>query len=177
MNAVVSGAIPISPTVAVNLTADVPAEAEVFPVFTLPPHADLAAQARLAPLIDAALRLAQWCAPGRQVTAKGVLKPAAAREAVEELRLWQRDDTLTDPSTRADTLAGLRSAGDLPVLDNPWQFASENGLVALRSGRAYPGPELPDPDDADRLVPTAEDDGQHDERRPGPAASTVYLSC
>jgi hypothetical protein len=134
------------------LTADVPAEAEVFPVITLLPHADLAAQARLAPLIDAALRLAQWCAPGRQVTAKGVLKPAVGREAVEELRLWQRDDTLTDPSTRADTLAGLRSAGDLPVLDDPWRFASENGLIALRSGRAYPGPELPDPDDADRLL-------------------------
>lgn len=48
------------------------------------------------PLIGDALRLAEWCAPGRQVTAKGVLKPAAARDAVEELLLWQRDDTLTD---------------------------------------------------------------------------------
>jgi hypothetical protein len=39
-------------------------QAEVFPVSTLPPHADLAARARLAPLVRAALRLAQWCAPG-----------------------------------------------------------------------------------------------------------------
>jgi hypothetical protein len=39
-------------------------QAEVFPVITLPPQADLAARARLAPLVRAALRLAQWCAPG-----------------------------------------------------------------------------------------------------------------
>jgi hypothetical protein len=131
---------------------DVPAEAEVFPVITLPPLADLAAQARRAPLIGDALRLAEWCAPGRQVTAKGVLKPAVARDAVEELRLWEGDDTLTGPRTRANALAGLRSAGDLPVLDVPWKFASGNGLIAILSGRAVPGPELPGPGDADQLL-------------------------
>jgi hypothetical protein len=62
-------------------------------VITLPPPAELAAQARRVPLIDDALRLAGWCAPGRQVTAKGVLKPPAARQTVEELRLWQRHGT------------------------------------------------------------------------------------
>jgi hypothetical protein len=66
--------------------------------------------------------------------------------------MWQRDEALTDPRTRADTLAGLRSAGELPVLDVPWQFATGNGLIAIRSGRAVPGPELPDPDDADKLL-------------------------
>jgi len=135
-----------------GVTAEAPAEAEVFPVITLPPHADLAAQARRVPLIDDALRLAEWCAPGRQVTARGVLKPAVAREAVEELRLWQRDDTLTDPSARANALAGLRSTGELPVLDVPWRFASGNGLIAIRSGQAFPGPELPEPGDADQLL-------------------------
>jgi hypothetical protein len=127
-------------------------QAEVFPVITLPPHAELAAQSRRAPLVGDALRLAEWCAPGRPVTPKGVLKPAVAREAVEELRLWQRDDTLTNPRTRANVLDGLRSAGDLPVLDDPWQFASGNGLIAVRSGRAVPGPQLPDPGDADHLL-------------------------
>ena len=135
-----------------NLTEEAVAEAEVFPVITLPPHSDLAAQAYRAPLIGDALRLAEWCAPGRQVTGKGVLKPAMARDAVEELRLWQRDDTLTDPSTRANALTGLRSAGDLPVLDVPWKFASGNGLIAIRSGRAVPGPELPDPGDANQFL-------------------------
>lgn len=134
------------------LTAEIPAEAELFPVITLPPRAELAAQARRAPLIDDALRLAEWCAPGRQVTARGVLRPSEARQAVEELRLWQRDDRLTDPGTRTDTLAGLRSAGDLPVLDIPWRFASGNGLIAIRSGRAVPGPELPAPDDVEQLL-------------------------
>ena len=133
-------------------SAEAEAEAEVFPVITLPPQSDLAAQARRVPLIDDALRLAEWCSPGRQVTPKGVLKPAVAREAVEELRLWQRDDALTDPRTRADALAELRSAGDLPILDVPWQFATGNGLIAIRSGRAVPGPELPGPDDADKLL-------------------------
>jgi Plasmid pRiA4b ORF-3-like protein len=133
-------------------TEEAPAEVEVFPAITLPPRTDLAAQARRAPLIDDALRLAAWCSPGRQVTATGLLKPAVAREAVEELRLWQRDDTLTDTRTRATALGNLRSAGDLPTLNVPWQFASGNGLIAIRSGQAVPGPELPDPADADQLL-------------------------
>ena len=121
-------------------------------MITLPPPAELAAQARRVPLIDDALRLAGWCAAGRQVTAKGVLRPPAARQAVEELRLWQRDDNLAAPCTRTDTLAGLRSAADLAVLDVPWQFAIGNALIAIRSGQALPGPGLPDPDNAGQLL-------------------------
>ena len=134
------------------LTEEVPGDAEVFPVITLPPPAELAAQARRVPLIDDALRLAGWCAPGRQVTAKGVLKPPAARQTVEELRLWQRDDKLTDPRTRTDAVAGLRSAADLAVLDVPWRFALGNGLIAIRSGQAVPGPGLPDPGNAGQIL-------------------------
>jgi hypothetical protein len=78
------------------LAKEAPAEAEVFPVISLPPHTDLAAPARRVPIIDDSLRLAEWCSPGRPVTPKGVLKPAVARDAVEELRLWQRSDTLSD---------------------------------------------------------------------------------
>lgn len=134
------------------LTEVVPGDAEVFPVITLPPRTELAAQVRRVPLIDDALRLGGWCAPGRQVTAKGVLKPSVARQAVEELRLWQRDDKLADPRAQAAALADLRSAGDLAVLDVPWRFAFGNGLIAIRSGQAVPGPGLPDPDDADQLL-------------------------
>ena len=133
-------------------TEEAPAEVEVFPVITLPPRTDLAAQALRVPLIDDVLRLAAWCSPGRQVTATGLLKPAVAREAVEGLRLWQRDDTLADTRARANALGNLRSAGDLPSLNVPWQFASGNGLIAIRSGQAVPGPELPDPADADQLL-------------------------
>ncbi len=134
------------------LTGEVLADAEVFPVIELPPRAELAAQARRLPLIDDAVRLAEWCAPGRQVTATGVLRPTAARQAVEELVLWRRDDSLADPRVRADALAGLRSAADIGVLDVPWRFASGNGLIAIRSGRAVRGPGLPDPEDADQLL-------------------------
>jgi hypothetical protein len=134
------------------LTEEVPAEAEVFPAITLPPLAELAAAARDVPLVDDALRLAAWCAPGRQVTSKGVLRPPLARDAVEELRLWQRDEALTSPNARADTLASIRSAGDLAVLDTPWRFATANGLIAIRSGSAVPGPELPDPADSEQLL-------------------------
>ena len=81
-----------------------------------------------------------------------MLKPPAARQAIEELRLWQRDDKLADPRTRADALAGLRSAADLAVLDVPWRFAFGNGLIAIRSGQAVPGPDLPDPVNADQLL-------------------------
>ena len=133
------------------LIEEVSGDAEVFPVITLP-RTELAAQARRVPLIDDALRLARWCAPGRQVTAKGVLKPPEARQAVGELRLWQRDDKLADARTRADALAGLRSAGDLAVLEVPWRFALVNGLIAIRSGQAVPRPGLPDPDNADQLL-------------------------
>ena len=134
------------------LTEEVPGDAEVFPVITLPPRTELAARARRVPLIDDALRLAGWCARGRQVTAKGVLRPPAARQAVEELRLWQRDDQFADPRARADALARLRSAGDLAVLDVPWRFAFGNGLIAIRACQAVPGPGLPDPDNADQLL-------------------------
>lgn len=61
------------------LTEEVPAQAEVFPVITLPPRAQLAAQARQAPLIDDAMRLAGWCAPGRQVTAGHPHQPSQRR--------------------------------------------------------------------------------------------------
>jgi hypothetical protein len=134
------------------LTEEVPTEAEVFPVITLPPLAELAAAARDVPLVGDALRLAAWCAPGRQVTSKGVLRPPLARDAVEELRLWQRDEALTSPNARANALASIRSAGDLPVLDAPWRFGTANGLIAIRSGRAVPGPELPDPADSEQLL-------------------------
>jgi hypothetical protein len=125
------------------LTEEVPVEAEVFPAVTLPPAAELAAQARRAPLVADALTLAEWCAAGRPVTAKGVLKPALAREAVEGLGLWRRDAALADPDVRADVLGHLRSAGDVPALDAPWQFALRGGLIAIRSGRALPGAGAP----------------------------------
>jgi hypothetical protein len=129
------------------LNEEVPVPAEVFPAVTLPPTAELAAQARRAPLVADAFLLAEWCADGRQVTAKGVLKPALAREAIEKFRLWRRDDALAAPKMRADVLERMRSAGDVPALDIPWQFAVRSGLITIRSGRAAPRADLPVSDD------------------------------
>jgi hypothetical protein len=123
---------------------------EVFRLAEARPAAELAAAIRAVPLIDAALRLAQWCAAGRQVTGKNVLRPALAREAVEELRLWTRDPELADPQIRADILGAVRSAGDIRALDRPWRFAVENGLIEIRSGRAQAGPELSPSEMVDR---------------------------
>ena len=138
------------------LTEEVPVDTQVFPAVALPPAAELAAQARRAPLVADALTLAAWCAPGRPVTAKGVLKPALAREAVEDFGLWRRDAELADPDVRADVLGHLRSAGDVPALDVPWQFALRNGFIAIRSGRAVPGAELPRGDAVEEFLPVWE---------------------
>jgi hypothetical protein len=129
------------------LTEEVPVPAEVFPAVTLPPPAELAAQVRRTPLIADAFLLTGWCADGREVTAKGVLRPALAREAIEELGLWRREKTLAAAETRADVLGRMRSAGDVPALDIPWQLALRSGLITIRSGCAVPSADLPVGDD------------------------------
>ena len=134
------------------LSEKAPSEAEVFPVITLPARTELAAQARRVPLIEDALRLAEWCAPARQVTAKGVLKPPAARQAVEELRLWQRADELANPQV---------TGGCPGPPAQRWRPRRPRRPVAVRRRQrvhrdplraAVPGPGLPDPDDADQLL-------------------------
>lgn len=125
--------------------------APVRPV-SLAPLADLADAARQVPLIDAALRLAHWCEGGRAVTSRDVLKPALGRRAVQELELWSLDDELgaLQPAERDKRLGRLRSSGDLPCLDDPWQLALYTGLLRIGAGTARPGPDLP---------ATAEDEG------------------
>ncbi|MGW3656286.1 IS1096 element passenger TnpR family protein [Streptomyces sp. NPDC005151] len=112
---------------------------------SLAPRAELAAAARKVPLIASALRLAHWCQGGRAVTSRDVLKPALGRLAVEELELWAQDDELTAlrPAERDKRLARLRSSGDLPCLDGPWQLALYADLVKISAGTARPGAGLP----------------------------------
>ncbi|WP_406726331.1 hypothetical protein WJ438_19095 [Streptomyces sp. GD-15H] len=112
---------------------------------SLAPRAELAAAARKVPLIASALRLAHWCRSGRAVTSRDVLKPALGRLAVQELELWAQDDELgaLRPAERDERLARLRSSGDLPCLDGPWQLALYAGLVEISAGTARPGADLP----------------------------------
>ncbi|MFF1297651.1 MULTISPECIES: hypothetical protein [unclassified Streptomyces] len=116
----------------------------VRPVF-LAPRAELAEAARQVPLIASALRLAHWCEGGRAVTSRDVLKPALGRQAVQELQLWAQDDELIAlrPAERDKRLARLRSSGDLPCLDGPWQLALYTDLVEIGAGTARPGTDLP----------------------------------
>ncbi|MFE4800831.1 hypothetical protein ACFRFL_39020 [Streptomyces sp. NPDC056708] len=125
--------------------AGVDGPAEDVPVLrpvTLAPQEDLAAAVRGVPLFDAALRLAAWCREGRQVTAGRVLRPALAREAVEELQLWKLagdDSPYADAVARARALKSLRSAKDVSVLDDPWWLAVDGGLITISGGRAWGG--------------------------------------
>ncbi|WP_369394693.1 plasmid pRiA4b ORF-3 family protein [Streptomyces sp. CG1] len=109
---------------------------------TLAPQEDLVTALRGVPFFDAALRLATWCREGRQVTAGRVLRPALAREAVEELRLWKLaddDSPYANAVARARALKSLRSAKDVAVLDDPWWLAVDGGMITIRGGRAWGG--------------------------------------
>ncbi|MCX5161553.1 plasmid pRiA4b ORF-3 family protein [Streptomyces sp. NBC_00264] len=109
---------------------------------TLAPGEDLAAAVRDVPLFESALRLTTWCREGRQVTASRVLRRALAREAVEELRLWEFADEgspYAEATARARALKALRSAKDVDVLDEPWSFAVNRGLITISGGRAWGG--------------------------------------
>ncbi|MCX4799250.1 plasmid pRiA4b ORF-3 family protein [Streptomyces sp. NBC_01242] len=125
--------------------AGVDGPAEDVPVLrpvTLAPQEDLVAAVRGVPLFDAALRLAAWCREGQQVTAGRVLRPALAREAVEELQLWKLvddDSPYADAVARARALKSLRSAKDVSVLDDPWWLAVDGGLITISGGRAWGG--------------------------------------
>ncbi|KUO16880.1 plasmid pRiA4b ORF-3 family protein [Streptomyces dysideae] len=112
---------------------------------SLAPRAELAAAARQVPLIASAIRLAHWCQGGRAVTSREVLKPPLGRQAVQELELWTHDDELSTlrPEERDKRLARLRSSGDLPCLDDPWQLAVYADLVEIGRGVAHPGAGLP----------------------------------
>jgi hypothetical protein len=119
----------------------------------LAPEAELAAAARVCPLLEEARRLAAWLGPSRQLTATGALRLADARALIAELGLTSRDR----PTGRAGTgdadvdaavnellhrirLEQLRSARDFTPLERLWIIAQEAGLVEVAGRRARPGP-------------------------------------
>ena len=120
-----------------------------------------ARQARESPFVQACLALAEWVGPGRAVTSRGLLRPAVAREAYDELRLWewdmarervayQRVDRSPEPDSqeyldvRASNLRDYwTSAGDCLALDRLWFACVEAELVEVRSTKARRTPDLP----------------------------------
>jgi hypothetical protein len=112
------------------------ADADALPMrpVSLAPREELMEAVRSVPLFEAALRLAAWCGEGRQVTANRVLRPALAREAIEELELWKLaggDSPYADEASRAGALKSLRSAADVAILDDPWRLALEAEFITL----------------------------------------------
>jgi hypothetical protein len=89
----------------------------------------LALQARACPVLAAAQTLAEWVGSGREVTARGVLKPAAAVEACDLLGIEA-------PSRKP------RSALDMHELMMVWAAASAAGFIEVSRGRVTSGSAL-----------------------------------
>lgn len=90
---------------------------------------ELATAARNCPALAEAAKLAEWVGPGRPLTARGVLKPAAAVEACDLLGI--------ELTTRKP-----RSALDIGPLMMAWFAASAAGFVEVERGRATAGAAL-----------------------------------
>lgn len=89
----------------------------------------LASVARGCPVLTAARTLAEWVGAGRPVTARGVLKPAAAVEACDLLGI--------EPPTRKP-----RSALDIEPLMMVWAVASAAGFIEVDRGQVAAMPPL-----------------------------------
>jgi hypothetical protein len=123
------------------------------PAVRLPGEAELARAVREVPAFMAAVRLGHWCGGGRELTPKGLLRPKLARQAVEEAELWRIDPAEWGAAgERAARLAKVRSAGDMELVDLPWEWALNCGFVETEGARARAGDELPDQGDDAALL-------------------------
>jgi hypothetical protein len=95
----------------------------------MPSAEQLALAARTCPVLTTAQTLAEWVGAGREVTPRGVLKPAAAVEACDLLGIEA-------PSRKP------RSALDIAELMMVWTAASAAGFIEVSGGRVTPGPTL-----------------------------------
>jgi hypothetical protein len=124
------------------------------------PQGELASPEELAPMIRGAGLLSQlealahWVEPRKEVTATGVLRPAAGRQAFEDLGLaawmreWHRDDyTDIDPESPPEELEIVldavtplqtwRSARDCRALDRLWNAALACEVIEIEGRWAY----------------------------------------
>jgi hypothetical protein len=96
---------------------------------TAPPElAALAQAARDCPAMELAHRLADWVAQGRDLTPKGVLKPAAVPEVCELLGI--------------EITGKPRSALDVAELMAVWDFARDAEFISVVGRRVHTGPGL-----------------------------------
>jgi hypothetical protein len=127
------------------------------PPVRLPPESELAAMSRAAPLLGRARRLAEWVAPGRDVTEEVELTAEDTIAAARELGIPLPVKAETGP----EALPGMphppavTSMGDVPELTRLWDIAFDAGFLALDldGDRMEPGADLASwPDGTDEEV-------------------------
>jgi hypothetical protein len=121
----------------------------------LPSTEEVAPIVRRAALIGQLEALTRWIEPRAEVTTTGVLRPAAARQAFEDLGLvsWMRESLRIDYAemrsevsaeemeTFLDTVAPLqtwRSARECIALDRLWNAALTASVIKIEGRWAYP---------------------------------------
>lgn len=93
---------------------------------------DLAFAASTCPVIETAVRLAEWVGEdGVRVTAGGALRPADVAEAARVVG--------------ASAPVNVRRAADVPEVHRPWLVAIGAGLIAVAGDRAVRAGKLDDP--------------------------------
>lgn len=93
---------------------------------------DLAFAASTSPVLETAVRLAEWVGEdGVRVTAAGALRPADVAEAAR--------------AVDASAPAKVRRAADVPEVHRPWLVAIGAGLIAVADNRAVRVAKLDDP--------------------------------
>lgn len=125
------------------------------PPVRLPPEPELAAMSRAAPLLGRARMLAEWVAPGRDVTEDGELTAEDTVAAAHELGFALP----ANAETGAEALPGesaVTSMQDVPELARLWDIAFDAGFLELDldGERMEPGVELdswPDGEDEEVL--------------------------
>jgi hypothetical protein len=140
------------------------------PTGDLPPLADAALDVESSGLMRGVRALADWVDPRAELTSTGVLRPAAAHQAYDDLGLreWERGRLRTSyqhwiPPRVAEVGVDAfvekrlddawRTARDCEALDRLWDAATGCGVIEIRGKWAYPGQV--DQSDAEAVVTLA----------------------
>ncbi len=113
------------------------------PPLRLPPEPELAAMSRTAPLLGRVRRLAEWVAPGRDVTEDGELTAEDTIAAARELGIPVPVKASTGPEALPGMPdpPGVTSMHDVPELARLWDIAFGAGFLELdlEGDRMEPG--------------------------------------
>jgi hypothetical protein len=116
------------------------------PPVRLPPESELAAMSRAAPLLGRARMLAEWVAPGRDVTEDVELTPEDTIAAARELGIPVpvKADTGPEPLPGMPDPPAVTSMDDVPELTRLWDIAFDIDFLGLdlEGDRVEPGGDI-----------------------------------